>query len=512
MKSIQSFKDDEYVLEMKGITKRFPGVLANDHIDFTLKKGEIHSILGENGAGKSTLMKILYGLYQPDDGVIKIWGKNVKIRSPKDAIKLGIGLIPQISMLVPTLTVRENIALGLEPSKGPFVDAKEEEQKIRELQKKFGMEVPLYAKPWQLSVGEKQKVEILRAIYRGSKILIMDEPTSMLSPPEKMALLQSMEKMARSGIASVPFITHKIPEVLAVSDRITVLRRGKVTGVFITKKVSREKIIMSMIGREIESEVKIPRIKEGEKVLEVKDLKSYSDKGYLAVKGVSFSVRTGEIFGVAGVAGNGQKELVETIVGLRKAVGGKVFYRGSDITNKSPSTFRSLNVGFVPGERLERGILPHLTLYENVALNYYTKTPYSRRGIMNYDEIIKLTKKLMEEFDIRAPSTSTVARTLSGGNLQKLLLAKELSSNPDFILVEEPTAGLDVGCQEFIHTVFLREKKEKKAILMFSGDLDEIMKLSDTIGVMYEGEMVAVIPRQEATREKIGDLMVGKKI
>ncbi|MEM2878162.1 MAG: ABC transporter ATP-binding protein [Candidatus Hadarchaeales archaeon] len=502
----------EVVLEMKGITKRFPGVVANDHIDFVLKRGEIHSILGENGAGKTTLMKILYGLYQPDEGEIRVFGKKVQIKSPRDSIRLGIGLVPQISMLVPTLTVRENIVLGLEPCRGVFIDVKEEIKRINELQKKFGLEVPLDAKPWQLSVGEKQKVEILRALYRGSKILIMDEPTSVLSPPEKKSLLESMKKMARSGIASVPFITHKIPEVLAVSDRITILRRGKVTGRLETRKASREKIIMSMIGRSVEFRRERISAKKGRKILEVSCLKSFSDKGVLAVKGVSFFVGQGEILGIAGVAGNGQKELAETIMGLRRASEGKILYAGKDITNKSPSFIRSLNIGFIPGERFKWGISPSLTVYENVAMGYYNKYPFSKRGMLNYGEVIRLTEELIKKFDIRAPSPSTVARTLSGGNIQKLILAKELSSSPGFILAEEPTAGLDVGCQEFIHNVLIQEKKKGTAVLLFSGDLDEIMKISDRIGVMYEGKIVSVVPAAKAKKEKIGSMMVGKRV
>lgn len=509
--NVASKKDSEVILEMKGITKRFPGVVSNDRVDFTLRKGEIHSILGENGAGKSTLMKILYGLYKPDEGEIKIWGKKVSINSPKDAIKLGIGLVPQHIMLVPNITIWENIVLGVEPSKGPFVDGVEAKRKIKELQEKFDMNVPLDLEPWQVSVGEKQQVEILRTIYRGGKILIMDEPTSMLSPSEKAALLKSMGKMARSGISSIPFITHKIPEVLAVSDRITILRKGQVTGSFETRNISREEIIRRMIGKKIDSKVK--RTGYGkEEILKVEKLRALNDKGLPALKDVSLSVHKGEIFGIAGVAGNGQKELVEVIMSLRRATGGKVIYRNKDITSVSSAGMRNLKIAYAPGERFERGIAPNLSISENIALGFYGKAPYSQKGMMNYNEVNKLSQKLVKKYDIKTPNVNVCARTLSGGNLQKLILARELSTEPDFILAEEPTAGLDIGCQDSVHKVLLEEKKKGMAILLVSGDLDEVMKLSDRIAVMYEGEVVSIVPAKKVDKEEIGAMMVGKKI
>lgn len=512
-------KPGETIIRMKGITKRFPGVVANDHINFDLRAGEIHSILGENGAGKTTLMKILYGIYRLDEGEIRVRGKRASIKSPKDAINLSIGMIPQLLMLVPTLTVRENIILGYEPLRGPFLDTKQAEKKIIELQKKFKLEVDLKAKPWQLSIGEKQRVEILRALFRGAKILIMDEPTSMLSPVEKKELMKSLQKMAKEEMASIPFITHKMPEVMAISDRITVLRKGKVVDVLETKDVTKRGLAQKMVGRRVLFHLKRRPTKKGKKILDAKNLKALSDRGVLALKEVSFFVREGEILGIAGVSGNGQKELAEVITGLRHATAGKVVYKGEDTTNRSPKEIRDLGIGHIPEERMARGIVQNLSLAENLIIGSHSKPPFAHRWFLpvgkrwftNPNEINKYAERLIKEYNVETPSVEKPAGKLSGGNIQKLILARELSRDPDFLLADKPTAGLDVGSQEFIRKLLMKERERGKAILLISEDLDEIMMISDRIAVMYEGEIVAIVPTKKANKEKIGLMMIGRK-
>lgn len=512
-------KPGETIIEMKGITKRFPGVVANDHINFDLRAGEIHSILGENGAGKTTLMKILYGLYRLDEGEIRVRGKRVFIKSPKDAINLGIGMIPQSLMLVPTLTVRENIILGYEPLRGPFLDTKQAEKKIIELQKKFKLGVDLKAKPWQLSIGEKQRVEILRALFREAIILIMDEPTSMLSPAEKKELMKSLQKMAKEGIASIPFITHKMPEVMAISDRITILRKGGVVDVLETKDATKRELAQKMVGRRVLFHIKRRPTKKGKKILEVKNLRALSDKGVLALKGVSFFVREGEILGIAGVSGNGQKELAEVIAGLRHSTAGKVIYKGKATANRSSKEIRDLGIGYIPEERMARGIAPNLSVAENLVIGAHTKPPFAHRWFLpldkrwftNPDEVNKYAKRLIREYNVEPPSVEKPAGKLSGGNIQRLILARELSRDPDFLLADKPTAGLDVGSQEFIRKLLMKEKERGKAILLISEDLDEIMMISDRIAVMYEGEIVAIVPAKGANKENIGLMMIGRK-
>lgn len=509
----------ETILEMRNITKRFPGVVANDHINFDLNTGEIHCILGENGSGKTTLMNILYGLYRMDEGEIFVNGKKVFIRSPKDAINLGIGMIHQFFTLVPGLSVMENIILGHEPTRGPFLDRERAEKEILELEEKFNLRVDLDARPEQLSAGEKQQVEILKALYRGARILIMDEPTSVLTPQEKKELMEILREMTRRGVLSIVFITHKLPEAMAVSDRVTLLRKGTVVDVLETKDIDRRRLAQKMVGREVLFDIKKGATEKGKKILEVRGLKALGDTGKLALREVSLSVREGEILGIAGVSGNGQEELAEVIAGQRCAIAGKVFLKGKDTTNSSPRQIRDLGVGYIPEDRIGRGILPNLSIRENLVLGVHSKPPFAhrwflpfeKRWFINPDQINEYVRRLVEEYNVDAPSLDKPAGKLSGGNIQRLILARELSRDPDLLLADKPTSGLDVGSQEFIRQRLMREREKGKAILLISEDLDEIIMMSDRIAVMYEGEIVAFVPAEGVTKEEIGEMMAGVK-
>ena len=498
------------VLEMKGITKRFTGVVANDHINFDLKAGEIHCILGENGAGKTTLMNILYGLYQPDEGEISIRGKKVSIKSPKDAINLGIGMIHQHSMLVDTLEVLDNIILGFEPTKGPFIDRERAEKKIIELQKSFGLDVPLKAKPWQISAVERQKVELLKALFQGAKILVMDEPTSMMCPQEKQGIIESIKQMSKKGIASIPFITHKLPEIMEVSTRVTILNRGKVVDVIETKKIrNMEDLAQKMVGRKVLFQIERKDTKKGKKVLELEKIMALDDRGLLALNGISLYIKAGEILGIAGVSGNGQNELVKVIMGIRRPTSGKVLFKGEDITKTNIKERRMRKFGYIPADRIVEGIIPTLSVTENVIVGEHWRLPFANRWIMDSHKIQKYAEKLVAEFNIDTPDVNKQAGLLSGGNMQKLLLARELSRDPYLLIASMPTNGLDVCSQEYIRQLLMREREKGKAILLVSEDLDEIMMISDRIAVIYEGRILGTFPIEEATTKKIGMLMMG---
>jgi len=504
---------------MRGITKRFPGVLANDHIDFDIKAGEIHALLGENGAGKTTLMNILYGFYRPDEGEIRIRGKRVVLRSPKDAIDLGIGMVHQHFMLVPPLTVTENVILGLKSSREPFLDLDRAEKQIVELSKKFGLKVDPKAKIEQLSVGEKQRVEIIKALYRGAQILILDEPTAVLTPPEVKELMIILRRMAKEGLAVIPFITHKLPEVMAIGDRVTVLRRGKVVARIRTKRTDERSLAKKMVGRKVLFRVKKYRCKISKLVLNVKNLWALNDKGLPALKNVSFSICGGEILGIAGVAGNGQRELAEVLTGLRKATRGRVYVRGKDMTNKSPGKFIDQGVGHIPEDRLGMGLVMDFSIAENLVLETHSKPPFAHQWFMPFDkkwflnrhEIDKHAEKLISEYDIMTPSKDVPARNLSGGNLQRLILARELSRNPRVLIANQPTRGLDVGATEFIRNKLMEQRGKGMAIFLISEDLDEIISMSDNVAVMYEGEIVGMVPAAKARIKEMGLMMAGVK-
>ncbi len=498
----------ETVLEARGVTKRFPGVLANDNINFEIKAGEIHAVLGENGAGKTTLMKILFGQYQPDEGEIYLGGKPVKFRSPLDAIDHGIGMVYQHRKLVPAHTVIENIILG-HPHAGKVLDLKRTSKEINELCDRYGFNVDLKAKVWQLSEGEKQVVEILKALYRGAEILIMDEPSSALTPLETEKLLSSLEAMASNDLTIVPFITHKLPIVLRISDRVTVLRRGKVVSCIETKQATEQSLTEELVGRDVIFRIEKARVEPGKTILEVDNLTARSNKDVMALNGVSFSIREGEIFGVAGVSGNGQTELVEVLAGLRKVKGGKVVLDGEDITDASSFRRWQLGMGYIPADRIHVGSIPDFSLVENTIMNYYFDKNFYRRGAIDHKKVRTLTQDIIAEYDVVAPSLDVKAKTLSGGNLQKMILARVLSRNPRLVIVDLPTQGLDIGATEFVRNKLIEAKEKKAGILLLSEDLDEILVLSDWIAPIYEGKFMDIIPGNECTREMAGSMMAG---
>jgi len=493
---------------MRGVTKKFPGVLANDHIDFDIRAGEIHALLGENGAGKTTLMNILYGLYQPDEGDIYVRDEKVEIRSSLDAIDLGIGMVHQHRKLIPAHTVIENIILG-HPRAGRLVNMSRAEKEVGELCKRYGFKIDLRAKVWQLSAGERQMVEIVKALHRGARLLILDEPTSVLTPIETEKLMKALKTMAEDELAIIPFITHKLPIVLEVSDRVTVLRRGKVVARLKTKDATMRSLARSMVGRDVAFKVERVKVKKGRQILGVEDLSALSDKGVPALRGVSFSVRQGEIFGIAGIAGNGQHELAEALMGLRKAEGGKVIFEGKDITKSSILERWRMGIAYIPPERVEVGTVGDFSLVDNVALNYYFEPEFSRRGILDYEKIRERAQNAISEFGVVAPSADSEAKTLSGGNLQRLILARVILRRPRLLIANLPTHGLDVGGTEFVCNKLMELKKEMMGIVLISEDLDEIIAMSDRIAPVYEGKFVDIVPAEDAKKEDIGAMMAG---
>ncbi len=501
-------KHGDIVLEVKGITKRFPGVVANDRVDFSIKAGEIHAILGENGAGKTTLMKILFGQYQPDEGEIYLGGQQVKFRTPLDAIEMGIGMVHQHRKLVPAHTVLENIILG-HPRAGNILNLKRARKEIEELCLKYGFTIDMKAKVWQLSEGEKQIVEILKALYRGAEVLIMDEPTAALTPLETEKLLSSIEAMANEDLALVPFITHKLPIVLKISDRVTVLRKGKVVSCIDTNQATEKTLANELVGREFMFNIKKRNVQLGETILDVKNLSARSDKEIIALNNISFSIREGEIFGVAGVSGNGQRELVEAVAGLRPVEGGQVFLNGSEITNLPSSKRWKLGMGYIPSDRNHVGSIADFSLVENTTMNYYFDEGYFHRGALDYKKLRKLTEEIINEFNVATPNADVKAKNLSGGNLQKLILARVLSRNPKLVIAALPTQGLDIGAIEFVRNKLMEVKAQRACVLLISEDLDEILSLSDRIAPIYEGQFMSIVRREEVRKEEIGAMMAG---
>ncbi|MBS1248848.1 MAG: Galactose/methyl galactoside import ATP-binding protein MglA [Chloroflexi bacterium] len=508
---LNNIKHGDTVLEAKGITKRFPGVVANDHIDFEIKAGEVHAILGENGAGKTTLMNILFGLYQPDEGELFVGGENVSFKSPLDAIDLGIGMVHQHRKLVPAHSVIENIILG-HPKAGKILDLKRAEEEIHELSRKYGFKIDLRAKVWQISEGEKQLVEILKALYRGAKILILDEPTSALTPIETEMLMESIKTMSSEDLAIVPFITHKLPIVLGISERVTVLRHGKVVSRLKTSEATMKRLAREMVGREVIFRVEKEEVERGAPVLEVENLSALNDKGLTALKGASFSIHEGEIFGIAGISGNGQSELVETIAGLRKEQEGKIIFNGQNISHTSSLERWQAGIGYIPADRIDVGSIGEFSLIENILMNYYFDEDFSNRGILDYKKARKLTNKIIDEFGVATPNPETTAKCLSGGNLQKIILGRVLSRKPKLIIADLPSQGLDVGATEFIRNKLIETRGEKACVILISEDLDEILSMSDWVVPIYEGEIMDIIPGEEAKREGVGAMMAGVKL
>jgi ABC-type uncharacterized transport system ATPase subunit len=499
--------DQQPLLELRGITKRFPGVVANDGVDFELAPGEVHALLGENGAGKSTLMNILYGLYTPDEGQVFLRGKEVEIGSPRHAIDLGIGMVHQHFMLIPVMTVAENIVLAHEPRSGPMLDIGEAEREVRQLSQRFGLAVDPSARVEEISVGQQQRAEILKALFRGAEILILDEPTAVLTPQETQELFEIIEALKAEG-KSIIFITHKLNEVLDIADRITVLRRGKAVETVPKEGATEESLARLMVGREVLLRVEKGPAQPTKPLLTIEDLHVLDERGLEAVRGVSLEVRGGEIVGLAGVDGNGQSELVDAVSGLRKPSDGSIVVSGKDVTGEGCKQSLDAGVGHIPEDRQLRGLVLDFTLAENLALHDYDHAPTSRLGWLYPRRMINRAKSLLTEFDVRGGGPNTPAGSLSGGNQQKVVIAREVSRNPDVLLAAQPTRGLDVGAIEFVHRRLVTERDEGRAILLVSFELEEILSLSDRILVMYEGQIVGEYA-PDVSEEELGIAMTG---
>ena len=494
-------------LEMRGITKRYPGVVANDRIDLEIRPGEIHALLGENGAGKSTLMNILYGLAVPDAGEILLDGQPVRIDGPADAIARGISMVHQHFMLVPVLSVADNILLGEETmANRVFLDRREAGKRIVELGRRFGFEIQPDTKVGSLSVGWQQRVEILKALYREARVLVLDEPTAVLTPQETKEIFEVLRRLAAEG-HSIIFISHKLYEVLEIADRITVIRRGRVVGTRVPAETDEGELAELMVGRNVQLVVDRGESNPGEPVLAVSDLEVADDRGHPAVAGVSFEVRAGEIFGIAGVAGNGQEELVEALTGLRDPKGGRVTLDGKDVTRRDPRGLQRAGMSFVPGDRHRYGLILSFPLADNLILTQYDEPPFSKGLVRNDKAIRAWAEQAIQEYDIRTPSASVDAQTLSGGNQQKAVVAREFSRDIRALVLDQPTRGLDVGSIEFIHRRIIDKRDAGTAILLVSAELDEVMELSDRVAVMYRGRIVAVLDAATAEREEVGLLM-----
>ncbi|MGH9287847.1 MAG: ABC transporter ATP-binding protein [Acidimicrobiales bacterium] len=496
----------DVVLEAKGITKRFPGVLANDDVDFDLRRGEVHCVLGENGAGKTTLMNVIFGLYQPDAGELRLDGERVEFHSSADAIARRIGMVHQHFQLVQVFTVAENVILGEEISRGAVLDLDEARRRIADLGTRYGLEVDPDAKIEDLSVGQQQRVELLKALFRDADILILDEPTAVLTPGEVDEFFDVVRSLTNRG-KSIVFITHKLREVLAVADRITVLRDGRVVGSVDPGEATQESLATLMVGRDIILSIAKEPARPGDVRLRVHDLAVTDDRGILAVSGLGFEVREGEILGLAGVEGNGQRELVEAIAGMRPPVDGTIELDGVDLAGASPRKVDELGVGHVPEDRNKHGLVASFTIADNLVLNTYRQAPFVRRRIRQLRAIDAQARDLMRRYDVRGPGIHAPVSNLSGGNQQKVIIARELSGDPRLLLVAQPTRGLDVGSIEFIHHRIVEMRDAGTAVLLVSAELDEIFTLADRVGVLFRGRLVGEFDRADATRETVGLLM-----
>lgn len=497
------------VLEMRSITKQFPRVLANDQVDFDLDYGEIHALVGENGSGKSTLMNILYGLYQSDGGEILVRGNPVQITEPRVAIDLKIGMVFQHFMLVEPLTVAENIVLGSELRKGPFLDYKRAVSEVEKLSQEYGLKIDPHAKISNLSVGLQQRVEILKALYRGAEILILDEPTAVLTPQEVDELMEVLRKLKAKG-TSIVFITHKIREVLAVSDRVSVLRRGKKIGTKATADTNEQDLAEMMVGRVVLLRVSKKQAVPGPDILEIRNLSVKDPFGNVKVNNVALTIRSGEVLGIAGVEGNGQSELVEAIAGLIKVSDGQILLNGVDITGWSPLKIKRAGFGLVPEDRHRRGLVLDYSVADNLILGLHGNEPFVQAGVIRSEKAItKNAEQLIQDYDIRPPVAKQMAKALSGGNQQKIVVAREFTQNPKLLICSQPTRGVDIGAIEFIHQQVIEQRDQGAAVLVVSAELDEVLSLSDRVAVMYNGQVVCVMPVEEVTEHKLGFLMLG---
>lgn len=503
--------DAPVVLQAKNILKRFPGVIACGGIDLTLHEGEILALLGENGAGKSTLMNILYGLYHPDEGEVWIKGEKVELQGPRDAIDRGVGMVHQHFQLVPVMTVAENVVLGSEIV--GFLDSLDKDEarrRVAELSEQYGLKVDPQAVIEDLPVGMQQRVEIIKALYRHADILILDEPTAVLTPQEANELFRVMRDLADRGV-SIIFITHKLKEVLAVADNIGVLRRGQVVGTADPAEATEESLAALMVGREVILQVDKEKAHPGETMLQIQDLVVRDDRDQLAVEGLDLEVRAGEILGVAGVQGNGQRELVEALTGLRQVESGTVLLDGEDITNYTPRSVTEKKVAHIPEDREKHGLIMSYSIADNMVLNQYYELPFSRRGVINHEAIRENGQVLVDKYDVRTPSVMTSAGSLSGGNKQKVIVAREFSRLVKLLIANQPTRGLDVGSIEFIHKQIVKQRDEGVAVLLVSAELEEVLGLADRVAVMFDGRIVKVLPISEASRERVGLLMAGSE-
>ncbi|MFD2212789.1 ABC transporter ATP-binding protein [Metabacillus endolithicus] len=500
----------EYVIEMLNIRKEFPGIVANNNITLQVKKGEIHALLGENGAGKSTLMNVLFGLYQPEKGEIKVKGKKVDITNPNIANDLGIGMVHQHFMLVNTFSITENIILGNEPKKGTTINIKDAEKQVKEISEKYGLAVDPSAKISDISVGMQQRVEILKTLYRGAEILIFDEPTAVLTPQEIKELIQILKTLIKEG-KSIILITHKLKEIMEVCDRVTVIRKGEGIGTVNVADTNPNELASLMVGREVSFKTEKTPAKPKEDVLTINDLIVKDNRQVAMVNSLNLSVRAGEIVGVAGVDGNGQTELIEAITGLRKVSSGSIKINNKDITNFHPRKITESGVGHIPQDRHKHGLVLDFPIGENMVLQSYYKQPFSKNGVLNFKSIYDKAKELIKEFDVRTPSSSTLARALSGGNQQKAIIGREVDRNPELLIAAQPTRGLDVGAIEFIHSRLIEQRDKGKAVLLISFELDEIINVSDRIAVIYEGQIVDIVDPKETTEQELGLLMAGSK-
>ncbi len=494
------------VLDVRGVTKTFPGVIANEDVDLTLYEGEIHCLLGENGAGKSTLMNVVFGLYQPDKGSIRVRGEQVQFGGVGDAIEHGIGMVHQHFQLIPVFTVTENVILGNELTTGPFLDLNEARRRIRELEERYGLMIDPDTKVGDLSVGEQQRVELVKALFREADILILDEPTAVLTPGEVDDFFAVVRSLVDQG-KSIIFITHKLREVLAVADRITVLRDGRVSGTADPQTATQQSLANLMVGRDVVFQVEKGNANPGDTVVRIRNLGVEDDRGAQTVNGLSLDVRAGEIFGVAGVEGNGQREFVEAVTGMRPKTSGTVEILGRDATKMSPRRITELGTAHIPEDRNKHGVVGAYSIADNLVLNRYHHAPFSRRFIRNTAAIAAEAEKLVEQFDIRTPGIDVPVDNLSGGNQQKVIVARELTGNVETLIVAQPTRGLDVGSIEFIHNQIIALRDRGAGVLLVSAELDEILSLSDRIGVLYRGRLVGTFDADAATREQLGYLM-----
>lgn len=492
-------------IEMRGITKRFPGMIANDQIDLLVEEGEIHSLLGENGAGKTTLMKLLFGFYKPDEGTIRIRGTEISGQTPRKAFSQGIGMVHQHFMLINNLTVWENVILGCEIGKG-VIDKKKNQKKVQELSDQYNFELDIHAKVSDISVGMKQRVEILKTLYRGAEIIIMDEPTAVLTPLEVDQLLDILLKM-REQNKTVIFITHKLKETLAISNHVTVLRRGRSVAIVETAKTTEEELASIMVGRQVDLKLEREKIKRGKPVFSIREVKLLPN----AAKNVSITIHSGEIVGIAGVEGNGQQQLEEMIMGLEECREGSLVYLNRDITHCSTRKRVGMGIGYIPSDRFKQAILPTFSLADNYLLGNQFREDFIGHGLIRQKELESITGEAMVKFDIRAVDFNQSIRSLSGGNQQKLVLSREVGKNPDFILACQPVRGLDIGAINFIHQILLDLKKQGKAILLISAELTDIFQLSDRIAVLYKGELMSLNETEAYDNQKISLNMAGKQ-